>query len=502
MEKIHCWAKDLDDESPPIFWLSGIAGTGKSTIAQTVCKNAAEIKTLGATFFFSHQEGQRRVANAVFPTLVHQLLSNPQSPTPIKTNILDSLEKNPSAGSQILQTQFDKLILDPLRNLNLPRPIVLVLDALDECKEDGVKDVLRLIVTNLEQLPSFIKIFVTSRPESHIADILTPKKADIISNDRLVCQHVIDPSGGEDAIREFFKFALSNAEVSRLFPAFSEWNLEEEKVTILVRITEGLFIVPATIVKFILNSADADPDYCLSVLLQDPESKNQTHSAINLLYIKVLEHRYPPGTGKPTLDRFRQVVGTIVLLYDPLSTDSLGRLLGLSSPSISSALHRLQSVVGVTEADGLIRALHPSFSDFLTNSYTFPPVFQVNIAQQDAYLAQRCIFILNQLFSIDREITKADITPEITYALCYFDDHIIGASFEFRGEFLEFVRSFIQSQTQSWLVALYHSGRSSHAVPSTKWLHGWMVGLCLSCLYCQLILTCSCRLIASLGKLS
>ena len=102
LEKIQDWSKNLEKESPPIFWLSGIAGAGKSTVAQTVCVNATKLKILGGTFFFSHQEGQRRVANAVFPTLIHQLLSNPKSPILIKTRILDSLEKNPSAASKLL----------------------------------------------------------------------------------------------------------------------------------------------------------------------------------------------------------------------------------------------------------------------------------------------------------------------------------------------------------------------------------------------------------------
>ena len=487
LEKVQQWATNLDRHSPPIFWLCGIAGTGKSTVAQTVCQNIAESKTLGGTFFFSYQEGQRRIANVVFPTLVYQLLSNFESPVLVRTSILNSLDKNPSAGSQMLRTQFEKLILEPFRDLTLSHPIVLVLDALDECAEDGVKEVLKLITSNLDQLPAFLKIFVTSRPESHIADILNAGNPDITQHGRQVYQQVIDPSGDENAVRAFFKAALSNSEVARLFPAFADWNLDEAKLTLLVKITEGLFIVAATIVKYILNSGDADPDYCLSVLLEHPDSKNETHSAINLLYTKVLDHRYPLTIGKPTLERFVQVVGSIVLLFEPLSVESLGRLLGFLPPTIHSTLHRLQSVVAVTQADGLLRPLHPSFIDFLTSQHACPPRFLVETPKQHTLLARRCISVLDNFFTISREITKADITPEVAYALCYLDNHIDSSSVSCKEEFLAVIKSFICSKLSKWLVGLFHGSRSSHAIPSAKQLHGWVVSYCL--LYpCLLIL--------------
>jgi len=475
LEKIQQWSKNVERDSAPIFWLVGIAGTGKSTIAQTVCLNTTDLKTLGGSFFFSHQEGQRHVANAVFPTLVHQLLSNAESPARIKTRILDSLEKDPSSCISLLQIQFEKLIVEPLHDLSLPDPVILVLDALDECMEDGIKEILRLIISNLERLPSFLKIFVTSRPESHIADILNTKNTNVVQKGRGVQQQVLDPACDENAVRVFFRTALSNTEITRLFPAFADWSLSEEQMDQLVRITEGLFIVAATIVKFILNSADADPDYCLSILLQDPESKLQTHSAINILYIKVLEHRYPPSTGKPTLERFRKVVGSIILLFEPLSVESLGQLLQSSAPIISSALHRLQSVVAVTPADGLARALHPSFVSFLTNRQACPPHFLVEPPCQHALLTQHCIVILNRLFDKEQEINKADVTPDVAYALCYLDGHISAASPECQEEVLSFIKLFVHSRLAKWLIALFHVNRTSHAIPSAKQLCNWVV---------------------------
>jgi hypothetical protein len=49
--QIYSWA---DGENPPsIFWLNGLARTGKSTIACTIARRYLDQKRLGASFFFS-----------------------------------------------------------------------------------------------------------------------------------------------------------------------------------------------------------------------------------------------------------------------------------------------------------------------------------------------------------------------------------------------------------------------------------------------------------------
>jgi len=42
-----------DPNSKCIFWLNGMAGTGKSTISRTIARELAEKKRLAASFFFT-----------------------------------------------------------------------------------------------------------------------------------------------------------------------------------------------------------------------------------------------------------------------------------------------------------------------------------------------------------------------------------------------------------------------------------------------------------------
>ncbi|KAG8942412.1 hypothetical protein FRC03_003249, partial [Tulasnella sp. 419] len=57
LDKIFEWADD--PKAKPIYWLCGLAGTGKSTIAQTVSEGFHERGMLGASFFFSRDVAER-----------------------------------------------------------------------------------------------------------------------------------------------------------------------------------------------------------------------------------------------------------------------------------------------------------------------------------------------------------------------------------------------------------------------------------------------------------
>jgi hypothetical protein len=58
---------------PACFWLNGLAGTGKSTIAQTFAETSFADGKLGASFFCSRDFEDRSNLQAIFPTLAFQL---------------------------------------------------------------------------------------------------------------------------------------------------------------------------------------------------------------------------------------------------------------------------------------------------------------------------------------------------------------------------------------------------------------------------------------------
>src|SRR5882762_3142131 len=56
-----------------IFWLDGVAGSGKSTIAQTVTHHYHRTSQLGASFFCSRDDADCSNVGLVFQTVAFQL---------------------------------------------------------------------------------------------------------------------------------------------------------------------------------------------------------------------------------------------------------------------------------------------------------------------------------------------------------------------------------------------------------------------------------------------
>jgi hypothetical protein len=159
LREIYKWAGNIGSQC--IFWLNGMAGTGKSTISRTAAQTFADNGQLGASFFFKRGEHDRENASLFFPTIVHGLLH--QIPA-LKPHIRKAIEDDPGIANRALKEQFDKLIFQPLIDTSSPQSqrSILVIDALDECHQDHVRIILSLL-RRLNQ--TNIKVFLTSRPE-------------------------------------------------------------------------------------------------------------------------------------------------------------------------------------------------------------------------------------------------------------------------------------------------------------------------------------------------
>ena len=123
------WAEDSGAEA--IFWLNGIAGTGKSTISCTVAQTFAEKGYLGASFFFKRGETDRGSLTKFFTTIAADLTTRqPATATQVK----ERLDSDPTITSKNAREQFDNLFLHPLSKVTKgDTPIVLVVDVLDKC---------------------------------------------------------------------------------------------------------------------------------------------------------------------------------------------------------------------------------------------------------------------------------------------------------------------------------------------------------------------------------
>ena len=362
LRRIEAWATATNDKH--IFWLSGMAGTGKSTIACTVARKFRDQDRLGASFFFSRGGGDLGNARWFFTTLALQLAKTSSS---IKSYICEVVAKDSHIAQQGLSVQWKNLILQPLSRLKdgqlQCRTLVLVVDALDECEnQDDIRLILQLLAKTRKLTAIHFRILITSRPELHIRHGFHDISSNMYQNFIL---HDIAQSIVEKDISAFFKYELGR--IQREHCLLPSWP-SEQNIKCLVDRAGGLFIYAATICRFIRKSKF--PEQRLTQIMQGSDTKQEPERNLDEIYTQILRDSVIGDSDEQDMvelvERFQQTVGLIVISFDLLSVDTLSNLLSVERRQIEVVLRYLHSVLDVPETgNSPIRLLHPSFRDFL-----------------------------------------------------------------------------------------------------------------------------------------
>jgi len=360
--QLEQWSKDEQDKRA--FWLNGLAGTGKSTIAQTFAEMCFADGKLGASFFCSRDFDDRSNLRSIFPTLAFQLAHHYLQ---FRKQLLPVLMANPDVGREALCSQMEKLIVRPFRAAQVPT--LIIIDALDECRdEEPASALLSVLSRYVDDIP-LVKFFITGRPEPRIhsgfrLESLRPH-TDILK------LHEVEPSSVDKDIKLFFKTRFIEIANNRCDCSLAgDWP-SPHNIDILCKKAAGLFIYASTVIKFVA-SRHYPPDERLALLISLPQdTSHEGRSGIDLLYTQVLEHSFHDVDlhDHELYSRFRSVVGSMVLIFHPLSIKTLSDLTNCGTPTrISSALCTLHSLLLIPDSmEDPVRIFHKSFPDFLTD---------------------------------------------------------------------------------------------------------------------------------------
>ena len=348
-----------DEREQRIFWLNGLAGTGKTTIAQTFAETSFAEGRLGASFFCSRDFENRSNLQTIFPTLAFQLAY--QYPS-FRIKLLQVLRARPNAGQESLCLQMEKLIVGPLKTTRIPT--LIIIDALDECKdEEPASAVLSILSRYVDEIPD-VKFFITGRPEPRIRSGF--RLESLLPITEILKLHEVKPEAVNNDIELFFRIRLTELTKRR-----SDCNLPEDwpsssEIEILCKKAAGFFIYASTVVK-LFTSKNRTPTEQLNRIISLPQStSHEGRFGVDLLYTQVLDQAVDnlDPDDEELHFRFRNVVGAVLLVFNPLSIKALSDLLRVSN--ISTTLRSLHSLLLIPASEAApVCVFHKSFPDFL-----------------------------------------------------------------------------------------------------------------------------------------
>ncbi|CAE6411275.1 unnamed protein product, partial [Rhizoctonia solani] len=419
-----------DPESEKIYWMNGMAGTGKTTIAYSFCEWLEATNRLGASFFCSRISSTCRSLNQIVPTLAYQLARF--SPG-FRSNLCRVLNDNPDAGKLNVMQQFEKLINWPMLEVKkaMPDSVVIVIDALDECDDNySVRLLLDLLLKFAQHLP--LKFFVSSRPEPLIRERMMSQGG---ASRSIVHLHDIEESIVEEDIMKYLIESLR----SMIPPP------PPEEIKLLAKRSRNLFIYAATLVRYIYpEDIHVDSNSRLRSMLatiSDPRAiAENKYEDLDRLYTTVLKAVFHERLDNNEKQSMQGVLWTVVCAREPMTSATIASLASLDEDQVWAALQALRSVVHVPEDRSLISTLHASFPEYMLDG-SRSKGFHCNESNANETLALHCfdsmksglrfnICELKSSYLTDDQIDNLSarvarcISPTLSYACRYWASHL------------------------------------------------------------------------------
>ena len=399
------------------MWLRGSPGTGKSTIAKTITARLEEEKRLASAIYFDKTFGHDNSFSTLhfISSIAYQIAKFNSAFCEVLGRVLSEdggIRKHADWAGHI-----EQLLEKPLSHLPslTTASWVVVIDALDECGSRAELRELMDVLGKFAELP--LTFLVTSRPEPEVIDQMDgPELSPRVTAEDL---DTVDQASANQDIFEFVKSRVQRLRNSR----DRAWPPSDDQLTQFVARCSGLF----ELASILLRSLERGYQYGLlaserfkRLLTEADGIASDPDSALYSEYCRILERAYPVGSSQEAqegLQRYQMVVGSLVLLREPMTAAALADLLGMTEDDVWATLMPLGSVIWVPEC-GSISLYHASFHEFLVPSSggqqrlsgEESPTrlrYRIVIQEQESHLASRCLEIMN---------------AELVYNICHVRD--------------------------------------------------------------------------------
>jgi hypothetical protein len=473
-----------------VYWLSGLAGTGKSTINRSFCEQVARLSQYYVlSFFASKNDVKRRDPFSILYTFVYELAITHAG---FRGHLLDALRRHPKIKHGSMREQVETLLARPLeatisRSTIFPT-LVFTIDALDECHDTLQSEAAALIRETTRSLAGLpCKLLVTSRPEEPILEMFNS-----LPNKDTQFLHDLNQDEVAADVRLVWEAGFKNI-VTTLRVKPLPWPTDEAKRHLIER-TGYLFIFASTVLRYVGDPEVREPQIRLQQVLEKRAvmKSDNPYADIDQIYLQILNSSTYDSTKRvsPTIcERLRLIVGAVCFLQYPLSESDLAALLKLSESAVERDVSKLSAVL-VRHKDGdishasTVRLLHPSFRDFLLDTGRCEDVrFSIDSAHQHQDLAMLCLELLNTALKKDiceigdftlsnAEVKNPPLSTRLNmyilgavqYACCFWHVHLSLSAMQPSPGLVSALKEFLSSHILHWIELLGLMGRVEHAI--------------------------------------
>ena len=395
-EQVLAWLNDKSSDNRA-FIISGQAGMGKSTIAAVICKLFP--KHFAACHFFQYNDSRYNNPKFLLQSLAWQLSHVfPEYKENLTSNL--SGNKRRILHDTNIEALFSILFKEPFTWCT-PDPdisFLIVIDALDESRQEDRYELVDLITKHFHKFPSCIRFLITTRSEKDIIRKFQPLNPIFLERD--------DERNLND-VRLFFGEKLKTT---------TECVPREDLVENLIEMSEGLMLYASFICKL------SEENFIKS----NTESLPRGIEEIYETYFKRLENELKIiGIEE---EKFLSLLNVVAVVKQPLPLAFIEKLLFPENDSLRArrVLLQLTSCISslLVVKDDCISIFHKSVNDWLVKPNHYFTIFE---RYGHKSLADICIYQMERLKQNEVRFTY-DLV--IQYSLQNGIPHILLAEME------------------------------------------------------------------------
>lgn len=344
----------LQESASHAFFITGDPGSGKSAVMSYLAQKHPRV----AAYHFcvaglDDTLSPTRFIRSIAAQLSSQLgnFRGALEPIPIE----ESINWSPD-------DLFRKLLANPLRAESPGEPLLLLIDALDVAFDSTRKNIPVLLRDRMDELPSWLRIVISSRKNPEILDFFSRYHP-----------HEIEATRSEN-LDDIAAYLERNLSRQNLLKILSETGRSlQATVDLISRKGQGNFLYAVEALKSIGSGL---------IQIDDP---NTFPDGLVLFYRETFERIFPnPGNYM----RFRPALDVVCSALEPLSSLQIAAITNCDVNELENELQLLSGFF--PERNGRYQAFHKSVTDWLCGKVGHDKTYRVNLLNGHNLISKAC----------------------------------------------------------------------------------------------------------------